>query len=170
MSHDYDPSWDYPVVELSDLEGFSDAEKKAIETVIERVRKDLVPALTFNEKHEIDVFFSEHMGLHGAAGSEVMAIYCNGTQSRPVVGFDLQLLRDLCHEEGLNFMHQFEISLAHELGHAYQESAGLDDDHEHGFDEDDAEEFARAWVDAGEINLWVLDPAIPNPQATHPKP
>lgn len=170
MSHDYDPSWDYPLAELSDIEDLSDADKKAIEAVILRIRSDLVPALTFNKENEIVVFFSEPMGLHGAAGSEVMAIYCNGTQSRPVVGFDLQLMRDFCSENNLNFIQQFEVSLAHELAHAYQESAGLDDDHANGFDEDDAEAFGVAWTDYREIALWLLDPEIPKPHATSLKP
>ena len=163
MSHDYDPSWDYPVIELSEVVDMSDLERKSVRDIIARVRRDLSPALGFTDESDFEVFFSEYMGLHGEAGSEVLAVYCNGTSSRPVVGFDLQLIRDSAEEEGLNWLHQFELSLAHELGHAYQESMGLDDDHEHGFDEDDAEAFGVAWADLKEIHIWLLNPELDRP-------
>lgn len=108
------------------------------------------------------------MGLHGAAGSEVVAVYCNGTSSRPVIGIDLYLLKLVSEDENLNWLHQFELSLAHELGHAYQETLGLDHEDEHGFDEDDAEAFGIAWADHKEVSLWLLDPEVPRPIS--PKP
>lgn len=152
------------MIELSEVVDLSDLERKSVEDVIARVRRDLSPALGFTGESDFEVFFSEYMGLHGEIGSKVVAIYCNGTSSRPVVGFDLQLIRDCAEEEGLNWLHQFELSLAHELGHAYQESMGLDDDHEHGLDEDDAEDFGIAWADRREVELWRLNPELSKPR------
>lgn len=159
MSHDYQPSWDYPVIELSESVGLSPSDRTAIEAVIEDVKKGLAPAMGFPE---IEVFFAEHLTLT-ACGDAAVAVYCNGTASRPVVGFDLAAMGETCDEEGLSLVHQFKISIAHELGHAYQESLGLDHEHEDGFDEDDAEEFGRDWADIGEIKLWLLDPDLPKP-------
>lgn len=119
-----------------------------MKVIIERARSDLAPALGFKGESTFEVFFSEYMGLHGDMGSEVVAVYCNGTSSRPII----------------------EISLAHELGHAYQESLGLDYEHAHGFNEDDAEDFGVTWADYKEIRLWLLDPEAPNHNSKTLKP
>lgn len=166
MSHDYQPSWDYSVIELSESVGLSPADRTAIEAVIEDVKSGLAPVMGFLE---IEVFFAEHLTLT-ESGDAAVAVYCNGTASRPVVGFDLAAMGQTCDEEGLSLVHQFKISIAHELGHAYQESLGLDDEHEEGFDEDDAEEFGRDWADTGEINLWLLDPELQRPGARGHRP
>lgn len=162
MSHDYDPSWDYPAIELDEIENISEVEKTSIVSVIERVRKDLAPALGDAEFCDFEAFFVDVEGLdHGR-----VAVYANGTASRPVMGFDLVLMKRHCEEHGLDLTHQFELSLAHELGHAYQESCGLDHDHEvGGFDEDDAEGFGRIWADRGVIDLRLLDPDAAPPSS-----
>ena len=77
----------------------------------------------------------------------------NGTSSRPVLGLDLAHMAEICQEESLDLLHQVRLSLAHELAHAYQETLGMDAEHAEGFDEDDAEAFARVWVDSGEIQI-----------------
>lgn len=163
MSHDYQPHWDYPTVELDEVQCLSAQERRDIEHVIARVRSRLVPALGF-ESEEITVFFVEPDGL----GIDTVALYCNGTSSRPVVGFDLESKKRLCQEEGLSLAHQFEVSLAHELAHAFQDSIGLGHEQVHGFDEDDAEAFGRAWADRGIIDLGLLEVAQRNEQACEP--
>lgn len=166
MSHDYQPSWDYPVIEFAEIRDLSPENRTAIEAVIEIVKKDLAPAMGFAE---IEVFFAEHLTVT-PAGAEAVALYCNGTSSRPVVGFDLGAMGSACEENELSLVHQFKVSIAHELGHAYQESAGLDHDHDDGFDEDDAEQFGRDWADHGDVNLWLLDPDLPRPGAVKIRP
>lgn len=151
MSHDYDPNWDYPVVEIDHpcLE-LSDSTQTALKKCITEARESLLPLMNFSEG--MDVFFVEPGGL----GLGVIAIYCIGTYSKPVVGFDIDAIQSLCKEEGMGFITQFELSLSHELGHAYQESVGLNENHKRGFNEEDAEEFARCWVDEGVVRVDVL--------------
>jgi len=166
MSHDYDPNWDYPCIELDAVEDLTDADREGILQCIERAKKDLAPVMGFTEGFE--VFFTEQMGLSSPQEDRTgVAVYCNGTNSRPVVGFDLWHMKEVCDEEGLGLVHQFELSLAHELGHAYQESCGLDHEHDAGFDEDDAEQFGVNWADYRVIELWRLNPDLPRPGATN---
>lgn len=163
MSHDYQPSWDYPCIELKEIEELTVSEREGIERAIELANQKLVPAMGFTEG--IQVFFAESLGLSRINRETSVAVYCNGTSSLPVVGFDLSHMRAICEEEGLNLVHQFEISLAHELGHAYQEACGLDDEHDDGFNEDNAEQFGIRWVDFREIELWRLNPEKSRPEA-----
>lgn len=160
MSHDYDPNWDYPCIELQEIEDLTPCDRVEIERVIERAKQELAPAMGFDEGFE--VFFAEYLGRSSGDPADFpVAVYCNGTSSRPVVGFDLALMRDVCVQEGLGLSRQFELSLAHELGHAYQEACGQDHEHEDGFDEDDAEQFGVLWADFREIQLWRLNPELP---------
>lgn len=160
MSHDYEPNWDYPCIDLADVADLSASERAIVTGIVERVRRDLAPSLGFDQGFE--VFYAETLGMSGD-GHGVFGIYCNGTNSRPVVGFELSLLKYECESRGLDFSHQFEVTLAHELAHAYQESCGLNHEHEGGFDEDGAEAFAVRWTDAGVIELWRLNPALVQP-------
>lgn len=157
--HDYDPSWDCPTVEPSEIQGLDEADQTAASHIIDRVRAQLAPALGLAN---FEVFYVEACGIDGGAAH---AVYCNGTASRPIVGLDLLLIKQACDEEGESFARQLEIALAHELAHAYQESIGLDHEHDHGFDEDDAEEFAREWTDWRAINLHLLNPELAKPSA-----
>lgn len=157
--HDYEPSWDYPVVELDTFrEDLGELVCQDIETIIKKTKEKLLPLMGFEGAK---VFFVEQCGFGAPRQGQdpPVAVYCNGTASLPVVGLDLYSLQWFSEKYECDFLRQVEISLVHELGHAYQESCGLDDDHEDGFDEDDAEEFARDWVDTGEANLRLLDPA-----------
>ncbi len=159
MSHDYQPSWDYPVVELDDLESITDSEKKHVLEIITKAKKDFCPSLGFDD---FEVFFVEPMGLSSWQNEESsVAVYCNGTHTRPVIGFDLTHMKEVCEDEQINFLTQVKVSLAHEIGHAYQESLGLDHEHDAGFDEDEAEAFGRKWADWGEIDLALLNPELP---------
>lgn len=160
MSHDYDANWDYEAVDLDDVEDIGTAIKLQIVAVVAKVREKLAPLIGDAEFCSFEVFFVQEMGLHHDVGDENVAIYVNGTASRPVVGFDLALMARCCEAEGLNLVHQFELSLAHELGHAYQESAGLGHEHGDGFHEDGAESFGIQWADRGVVELWRLDPSL----------
>lgn len=164
MSHDYAPSWDYPVIELQDVPDLTDRQRQLIAAAIEEFMdpatgqsRGLARAMGFEE---IEIFFVEPLGLSTGQqineGHGAVAIYCSGTSSRPVVGFDLVEMDLVCQEEGLSLAHEFRISVAHELAHAYQESLGMDHEHEQGFDEDDAESFARQWADTGVADLAML--------------
>lgn len=182
MSHDYDPCWDYPVIELDDVQGLNEFVKKRVNDIIAEAEYTLAPAMGLKEG--FDVFFVEPMGLSSFSQlKSAVAVYCNGTSSRPVIGFDLTHMAEVCEEDGIDLVKQIEVSLAHELGHAYQEAAGVD--HHHGndadggdddndaayshsadlpaFDEDAAETFGRNWADFREIELWRLNPSLPNP-------
>lgn len=157
MSHDYDPNWDYPCVDLHAITVLNDLERQGISNAIRLAAEKLAPVLGFDEGFE--VFFVEPLGLSNVQSDDIaVAVYCNGTQSRPVVGFDLASMHEVCMEEGLGLVHQFELSLAHELGHAYQEACGLGHDHAAGFDEDSAEQFGIEWVDFRRIDLGLLNP------------
>ena len=162
-THDYDPAWDYVVVELASLAEIDAFERTRIGEIVSKVKADLAPALGLSD---FDVFFVEPAGIHGG---QSVAVFCSGTSSHPVVGFDLTAMKQGCEEEAISFLHQFEISLAHELAHAYQESIGLDHEHEEGFDEDDAETFARNWADWREIETWRLNPDLPRPGGAGPR-
>lgn len=154
MSHDYDPAWDYPVLELRDVPGLDEKEALCVEQILVQARRSLSPALGFEQGFE--AFFVEPLGFtHGRTGPLALAVFCNGTSSRPVVGFDLSELKRECQELDLGFGHQFAISLAHELAHAYQEACGAEDE-ESGFDEDEAELFARLWAESGQVDLSLL--------------
>jgi hypothetical protein len=161
MSHDYDPNWDYPVVELSSLDEISEADAAGILAAIELAKASLAPAMGFEQG--FDVFWVEPMGLTSFKQLDTaVAVYCSGTNSRPVVGFDLTQLKCCCQEDELSLVEQFEISLAHELAHAYQESIGQgweshhDEDSCSAFDEDEAEEFGRIWARKKQISLHLL--------------
>ena len=162
MSHDYEPSWDYPVVDLDALiaMGVTQAEHKAsIERAIESAKSALLVPMGFDG---CEVFFVEPQSFPRIPGADLeepvqpLAIYCCGTSSWPVIGIDLDSIIQEFSENMLEVLVQIRTTVAHELAHAYQESCGFYD--EHGFDEDDAEEFAREWADTGAINLWMLDP------------
>ena len=164
MSHDYDPNWDYPCIELQQIEELTPSDRIEIERVIERARQELAPVMGFDEGFE--VFFAEYLGRSSGDPADLpVAVYCNGTSSRPVIGFDLSAMREVCVQEGLGLVHQLDLSLAHELAHAYQEACGLDHEHEDGFDEHDAEQFGVLWADFREVRLCLLNPELPRSAA-----
>jgi hypothetical protein len=157
-NHDYEPSWDYAVTDLDALIklGVTQPEHKApLEAAIEAAKAALLAPMGFDG---CDIFFVEPQCFGGAlsGGGPPVAIYCNGTSSWPVIGLDLDSIVIGCSDDMQEVLIQIRTSIAHELAHAYQESCGLE--HEDGFDEDNAEKFARQWSDTGAIHLWMLDP------------
>jgi hypothetical protein len=83
LSHDFDPSWDYPVVELDAVRGLSSEDKTRVRHAIDTLKTSLACALGFTA---IEVFFVEPMGLTAAqdmnAGRSVVAVYAQSTIGR----------------------------------------------------------------------------------------
>lgn len=155
--HDYDPNWDYLVCELDDVPNISAADRQEVLKLIEATKQVLLPMMGFSD---MEVFFVEPGGFGRYEDeSSRLAVYCNGTSSRPVIGLDLDAIQIGCNEMGISFLQQVEVSIAHELAHAYQETVGAEDRHD--FGEDSAEEFARNWIDFREVDP--LSPIGANP-------
>lgn len=144
--HDYLPEHDHEVIDApgGDL-GAALARAEAA------ARAELLPALGLPG---MDVFHVAHGGF-----GDVIALYCDGTSSWPVVGLDASAIEDGCLDHGLDLETQLRASIAHELGHAYQEALGL------GYEdrEEPAEEFARVWAMEGRVDVSLLSGASPSP-------
>lgn len=151
MAHDYDPCWDYPVIDLESVL-LPAAARSAARVAVDAVVQELAPQFGFDQ---VEVFFVEAYGLSSAA-AESVGVYVSGTCSSPVVGLDLALIADVCEAECLEFSQQVSVTVAHELAHAFQESLGVFDD---GLDEDSAEAFARSWVHDSVFDSSCLHPA-----------
>lgn len=140
-SHDYQPEWDYEVVDEPEHA------KELIQQVMARVHAEILPRLGMSS---IRVFYAHDLGA--------LARYIYGTATHPVLGIDYSALEDACEQHGLDISDQLAATIAHELAHAYQERNGtLNDDSEPEDEhiEDEAEEFARRWVMDG-----IVDPTI----------
>ena len=166
MSHDYSPDWDYPVEELTSFTCLSEAEKQIVNDVVDRVKDELATQMGFEEG--LEVFFVARGGL-GDQGNRV-GLFCSGTSSRPVLGVDLELLKSSCLEKDASFEQELTVTLAHEMGHAYQESVGLEMHDAQDSHEDEAEAFARIWADTGVLRLDLfqeVDFADPSEEPIH---
>lgn len=143
MSHDYDPSWDYPVTELND------EDVKVLAMVQKEIIENIMPALGFKT---FSVFFVDENGFdEGTVG-----MYIDGTNSSPVVGLDINQLKLSSDEIGIDWIDQVRATIIHELAHAYQESLGDDN-----MDEDAAETFARRYVMDGIVDIKVFGGEAP---------
>lgn len=143
-THDYNPEWDYEVVDEPEHA------KEIVEAVKARVHAELMPRLGMSG---MKVFFAAD--LDGA-----LARYVYGTSSFPVLGVDFAALTRACEEHELEVEQQLAATIAHELAHAYQERIGtLNDDEDHDEDgvEDEAETFARRWVMDGVVDVSILE-------------
>lgn len=139
--HDYDPTWDYEVLE--DRPG--GALGLLLDEVEAAARGEILPALGMPG---MDLFLAAEGGL----GEGALGRYIDGTSTWPVIGLDLAALEERCGREGLDLRHEIRATVAHELAHAWQEAAGLDDS-EH---EDEAEEFGQVWAGTGRVAREVL--------------
>jgi len=111
-----------------------------LKEIRQQLTDDLLPRLGIFRSFTIHV--AEEL-----PGSSV-AIYANGTVSQPVVVIDAEEHRALAKEINMSRSEErrsLTVSIVHELGHAVQEAHGLENDEEW------AEEFARRYVDTGEI-------------------
>jgi len=166
--HDYDPNWDYEAVELDAVQSLPAGAREKVRVAEDKIRAELAPALGFSAGME--VFFVQAGGLTcGQSLLTALGVYCNGTSSRPVIGIDPASLLEHCEAEWFDFGEQVLLTLAHELAHAYQETLGIVHDGETDAGvEDDAEAFARQWVQAGIVDVTRLQHRAPRSNAHSP--
>lgn len=164
MGRAYQPAWDYPVVELDELDGIDPTEMAAVRRAIAQAGSELAPGLGIEPAQ---VFFVERGGLAGERvgqpeGIGVVSVFCAGTGSRPFIGLDLQLMKTVCADEWLDLLHEVRTSLALEMAHAWMEvhveELELPFARE---DEDAAVAFARDWALGLGIVFAHLDPLLP---------
>jgi len=141
--HDYDPEWDYDVVEMEDRD------REMVEAIGDRVRGEILPVLGF----EGCSIFAANLP------DQCVAIYISGTAPFPVLGIDCARMLAVCEEEGLAIQTELAVSIAHEIAHGHQEMCGIDLSQHEDETEDAAERFARDWVDIGIIDPRPLEAA-----------
>ena len=145
--HDYDPSWDYEVDPIPDQKLVQIAEE-----TIKEINTKIIPQIA--ETVGIEICKAAYIK---SGNDNELARYINGTEPHPVFVIDLQAIKNEaeecvrdygCHPE-TEIIIGIRTTLFHELGHAIQDAVGL------GFDEDDAEEFAREYQSFGEVlHFW----------------
>lgn len=108
-SHDYDPVWDYEVVQLPP------------ENLNVLAAQEAANRAFAETEQSFRLYYVKD--LNGAMGR-----YVNGTESFPVIVLDNEIFSQLLDPE-----QEIYETIRHELRHAEQEREGLD------FDEDDAE-------------------------------
>ena len=129
--HDYDPAWDYEMDEKHEEYTIQFAGLKA------RIIDELVS--------ELDAFDDFELAFVILQGDETLGLYCNGTQSKPVICIDMHNTLRESGACGVTAMDVVETTIVHELGHALQEWHGLEPDCEW------AEDFAEAYYMHGDI-------------------
>lgn len=138
MTHDYNPMDDYPVEENID---------PGILYLVHGIRRNRLAQVCniLNLSPDFEIFFVEQNGLGGDVGK-----YIDGTSSQPVIGLDLHIIMDFAEEHDGHWLTHVEATLAHELAHAFQDSAGL------ARNEKKAEAFAKKWVLEGTADISIL--------------
>ena len=133
--HDYNPSWDYDVDPQPDQKIV-----QFINSYIQKIKQDLFPEIGFIQ--DIKPAFIKDK-------SNVLARYINGTQPWVVIVINIEAIKQGAAKYRLNVEEQVEVTIVHELAHAIQEGSDLE------IDENEAEEFARYYVQWGQItNFW----------------
>lgn len=154
MSHDYDPHWDYEPIAMA-LALPDEMDQAKMSALLIALDTKLSARLGFSEGFE--AFYVAHGGLNqGHDESPRLAVYCDGTSSRPVLGLDIAAIRQGCEEHGLDLFKQIAISIVHELGHAFEETMG-GPAKDGQFDEDAAEAFARKVIETGTVDLSMFE-------------
>ena len=151
MSHDYEPHWDYPVIEdISELDNLSKNDLSLLHACVAKAQA-LNGPLGFEQP--LEVFFTGQDGFD----EDIVGVYCQGTSSRPIIVIDPTAIRERCDSDS-DFVRELLTTIGHEAGHAYQDQyGGLA--HEEGI-EDDAEAFGREWAESGAVNIELLDKSI----------
>jgi uncharacterized protein YlbG (UPF0298 family) len=131
--HDYNPYWDYehdPDVE----EGI----KEFVHSYIESLKSSLFPEIGFLENMKA-AFVKLNEGE--------IAAYISGSEPYVVIVVDVNRIKEVLEEIGDSHYleRHLEVTIVHELAHAIQEGVNIE------LDEDEAEDFARAYVDQGHI-------------------
>jgi hypothetical protein len=134
--HDYNPYWDY------EHDSSVDQRIKAfVEAYISELRSKLFPRIGFLE--DMRVAFVK-------LPDNAVAMYINGTEPYVVIAVDIQkTVREVGKLNDASFLEShIKVSIVHELAHAIQEGMDLE------FDEGEAEGFARAYVDFGDVEAF----------------
>jgi len=137
--HDYDPNWDYEVVDIPDEKLVQIAEQ-----AMDEINNKIIYQIGIG-KCKVAYIKEE--------SSHALARYIYGTQPNPVFVVDLEKIKAVAEECSRDFYCNPETeinigirtSLFHELGHAIQDWMNIDPD------EEEAEEFAREYQDIGEV-------------------
>lgn len=108
---DYDPAWDYNV--------HPNPPPRLVKIVNDIINssKKLISALNF-DKIRISYIKDDR--------EDALARYINGTHSSPYIVINIDVIVDLAKKNSLNIGRELEITIVHELVHAYLESIGLD--------------------------------------------
>lgn len=136
MPHDYDPEWDYVINRRPDK-----AVKLAINATLNSF---LISALL----QELSLAVPTIYYVKNLASEGVVARYISGTRDEPVIVVDDSSLNKLCRKRQCSLQDEVEITILHELGHAYLDAALTEEERENLPDEEDlVERFAqRAWL------------------------
>jgi hypothetical protein len=130
--HDYDPNWDYNVIEIT----------KEIQQITQEIVKDLssnlFPKLNV---HNIDVHFVKNINRLGK--------YISGTSSKPVIVLDINNIKKAVKEHNVDIKTAIETTIIHELGHAMQEIFQIPSN------EKQAEELAYQWHYNKKVPDWI---------------
>jgi hypothetical protein len=132
-AHDYDPSWDYNV---------DPRPLKEVKRLVDYVLKDTLSLQKALGLTHIQIYYivKDPNGY--------LARYISGTSNNPVFVMSTRTIYLSAKKYGVNLGTTIETTLAHEMGHAYLESRGIDtQDH----DEDVVEEFTRYFHDTRDI-------------------
>lgn len=146
VGHDYDAAWDYEIAEETP-ERFSTLLNSFLES---RDFKEALYKLYIQQPRIVPVHDDERY----------VAMYVNGTGDYPVILLNVDVIEDVANEEEYSD-NEYAVgligSIIHELGHAYLEANGLPT---YGHDEDVVEDFAREYLDVGNVNVKILDDLI----------
>lgn len=117
--HDFEPASEYEVVDLKDL--VDEDTQVLIRDVLQKAKDELCPVMGFANGFQV---FCVSPGSLSDHHEDAFAVYCNGTSSRPVIGLDIFMLQLEATRLSLDLQTQLQITVAHELGHAYHETIG----------------------------------------------
>lgn len=134
--HDYNPYWYYEYDP-----GVDQKLKSFVEAYVDELKSGLFPRIGFLE--DMRVAFVK-------LPDDTIAMYINGTEPYVVIALDMQRTKQALEEIGdlSSLEYHLKVSIVHELAHAIQEGVDLE------FDEDEAESFARFYVNFGTIDVF----------------
>lgn len=141
--HDYDPEWDYDVEVPA-----GDSLERELREALAMVERDVLPELGFRSA----VVF---LVRDGSMGDRV-GVYVNGTAACPFIGLSAAMLWRATDRQG--FIDEALATVVHELGHACLDRAGIDEGETDC--EEAVEEFARRYVDAGKVDVGIIEARI----------
>lgn len=142
QTHDYQPDWDYATVSE-----FAGEVRNMLLSVMKDIESDVLPAMGI----EASVVFVVESG----AFNDCVGKYVNATSSCPFIGIDLSLIEREVRRE--DFRDEVVLTLVHELGHAYLDKRGVDEDGGNVDCEDAVETFARAYLETRSVDLSSID-------------